>query len=162
MIQFAWKPDTDVESNFFLWNYHCMTQRKHCPFCQYYFSLESELENCLTYLASLWMRLPQTASVCKSRTQMGDDVRGICFLYHLHLIINVVVTKCGSFSFGRLWNQNATPLKASGVITVYWMKTIRQCRDLMKISVQIAVFLMFQTVVPPSSLTLGSLSFWPR
>lgn len=35
------------------------------------------------------------------------------------------------------------PLDA-GVITTYWMKTIRQCGDLMKISVQPAVFfLMF-------------------
>lgn len=147
MIRFASKPDIALESDFSLWNYHCMTQRKQCHCCQCFFRLETELENCLTYLASLWMS-PQTASVGKSWRRMGDDVRGICFLYHLHLIINIVVIKYGSSYFGRLWNQNAMPLEARGVITRYWMKTIRQCGDLMKISVQTAAFfLMLQTVV---------------
>lgn len=132
-----------------------------------FFRLETELENCLTYPASLWMSL-QTAGVGRSWRPMADDVRGICFLYHLHLIINVVVRTHGSFYFDRRWNQNVMPLETSGAITMNWMKTMRQCGDLMQISVDCSLLPEASNCIftpppsPPQALTLGILSFWPR
>lgn len=54
MINLALKPDSDLESNFFLWNCHHMTQRSGATAGHgFFFRLETELENCLACLASL-------------------------------------------------------------------------------------------------------------
>ena len=95
MINFALKPDTDLESNFFLWNCHHMTQRSRATAGRVF-----QTGNRIGKLPELSCIPLNEFTDCSCR-QMGDDVSGICFLYHLHLIIKVVVIKCGSFYFGR-------------------------------------------------------------
>lgn len=54
------------------------------------------------------------------------------------------------------------PLETSGAVTVNWMKMMRQCGDLMQLSVDCSRFLMFQTVFshhpshPPGTNTWDS------
>lgn len=122
-----------------------------------FFSLEKKLESCLTYLVSLWVNL-QAACVCKSWRQLRDDVRRICFLYHLHLIINVVNIKCGSFYFGRLWNQNCYAIISHwsnyNILDEDYQAVWRFDENLYRLQFYSWCFKV-QTAVSSSSVTLG-------